>query len=68
MDTTLPTSVTDAIEQLDYLIERELDAPFAQALLATNLDGCDPGPCWRELAEQLHRAAGLADWLAANDH
>jgi hypothetical protein len=67
MDTNRPASVTDAIEQLDYLIERELDAPFARALLETNLDGGDPGPCWRDLAEQLRRAAGLADWLAAND-
>jgi hypothetical protein len=64
----LPRSVSDAVEQLDHLIERELDAPFAQALREANFVNGDPRPCWRELAAQLHRAAALADWLATHDH
>ena len=67
MDTNLPTSVSDALAQLDLLIERDLDEAFARAMNQANRHG-NPGPCWRELADRLRRGADLADWLTANDH
>ena len=68
MDPHPPASVSAAVEQLDYLIDRELNEPFARALNEANYRNGDPRPCWRELADQLRHAAALADWLAANDH
>ena len=67
MDPNLPASVATAVAQLDHLIDRDLDEPFARALNETNYRDGNPGPCWRELAARLRRAAALADWLAAND-
>lgn len=63
-----PPSAADAVEQLGDLIDRDLDEPFAQALNQANYRNGDPGPCWRDLADRLRRAAALADWLAINDH
>ena len=68
MDPHPPASVSAAVEQLDHLIDRELDEPFARALNEANYRNGNPGACWRELAVRLRRAADLADWLAANDH
>jgi hypothetical protein len=68
MDLHPPASVSAAVEQLDHLIDRELDEPFARALQEASYRNPNPGPCWRELADRLRRAAALADWLAANDH
>lgn len=59
--TAVADRITDAIAEIDEILEREVSRPFSRAQQAA-----DPAPHWRDLAVRLNRAGALAEWLADN--
>jgi hypothetical protein len=59
-----PEKASEAVKELDIILEHELAGPMSRALNCSGPLTGDASRHWRELGRRLRRAADLADWLA----